>query len=125
MEKNNFFPADINGVNTGQATFQFKGHLYRKPVIWQCTLQTLDHHYQSLVASKKVSAAENIVLKKFIYISEEQSAAPKIHIGLDVDKIDEATIRKTIIMVNNYKKLHAGLHEYGMAYHYPKKQPEM
>ena len=121
MEKNTFFPDDISGINSGEAKFQFKGHLYNKPVTWQCTLQTLDNHYQSLFASRNVSEAESIMLKKFIYISEEQSATPKIHIGLDVDCIDEATIRKTIIMVNNYKKLHAGLHEYGMAYHYPRK----
>ena len=121
MEKNLVFPHDISGINTGQASFQFKGHLYNQPVIWQCTLQTLDHHYQSLIATQKISEAESIMLKKFIYIQDDQSPTPHIHIGLDVDCIDEATIRKTIIMVQNYKKLHAGLHEYGTAYHYPRK----
>lgn len=121
MEKSTFSPDDVNGIITGEATFQFKGHLYNQPVTWQCTLQTLDHHYQSLVASRKVSKTESIMLKKFIFIQDELSSTPSIHIGLDVDCIDEATIRKTIIMVQNYKKLNAGLHEYGTAYCYPMK----
>ena len=119
MEKNPVFPLNISGINSGQATFQLQGHFEQQAVIWQCTLQTLQHHYQSLITEQEISATENIMLKKFIHIKDESSAISQIHIGLDVDCIDEATIRKTIIMLHNYKNLHAGLHKYGTSYHYP------
>ena len=121
MEKNPVFPHEISGINTGQASFEFKGHFHNQPVIWQCTLQTLEHHYQSLIATQQISETENVMLKKFIQIQDNKSSTPHIHIGLDVDCIDEPTIRKTIIMVHNYKKLHAGRHEYGTSYRYPRK----
>lgn len=121
METNPVFPHDISGINTGQASFQFKGHFHNQPVTWQCTLQTLEHHYQTLIATQRISETEIIMLKKFIHIQDDNSPTPRILIGLDVDCIDEPTIRKTIVMVHNYKKLHAGLHEYGATYRYPGK----
>jgi len=121
MEKNPIFPHIITGINTGQASFQFKGHFHNQPVTWQCTLQTLEHHYQSLIATRQIADTENVMLKKFIHIHDDKSPTPHIHIGLDVDCIDKPTILKAIIMVHNYKQLHAGRHEYGTAYRYPGK----
>jgi hypothetical protein len=37
----------------------------------------------------------------------------KIEIGLNLPKIDETTILKTIIMVRQYKRLSHGRHDYG------------
>lgn len=111
----------ISGINTGKAQFQFEGHYSGKPVTWQCTLQTLDQYYQDLVNSNKINSSAPVTLRRFIDIAETDSPTPSINIVLDVDIIDEPTIRKSIIMVHNYKKLHEGLHEYGEAYSYPRK----
>jgi hypothetical protein len=120
MENSPVDTSTISGVNTGKALFQFKGHFYGRPVTWQCTLQTLDQHYQEMRQTGKIDDKTPVSLRKFIHITDIDSPAPAINIGLDVETIDEPTIRKTIVMVHNYKKLHAGLHEYGEIYHYPR-----
>ncbi|MGD8526264.1 MAG: hypothetical protein PVJ63_08435 [Thioalkalispiraceae bacterium] len=120
MEKNPALAEDIQGINSPRATFRFKGHFQGRPVEWICTLSTLDHYYQSLLENGKVSNHETVMLKRFIHIHEQDSSTPRIDIALDVDTIDDPTIRKTIIMIHNYKKLHAGWHEYGTAYRYPR-----
>ena len=120
MKEDLCFPNEIKGINTGQAEFEYQGHFQGADVLWQCTLQTLEDHYQSLISTQEISITEPVMLKKFIRIENETSSTPQIHVGLDVDYIDEATIRKTIIMLRNYKNLRAGLHSYGSAYHYPR-----
>lgn len=121
MENNPALPHDISGINTEQASFQFAGHFQNQDVLWHCSLQTLDSYYQTLLDTEKASSSDSVVLKRFIDIQNTPSATPLIKVVLDVDIIDEATIRKTIIMVHNYKNLSAGKHEYGTAYHYPRK----
>lgn len=111
----------ISGINTGKAEFSFDGHYHGTPVSWQCTLQTLDQYYQDLVNANKVDRDTPVTLRRFIDIAHVDSPTPSINIVLDVEKIDEPTIRKSIIMVHNYKKLHEGIHEYGEAYTYPRK----
>lgn len=111
----------IPGINTGKVTFQFEGHYRGKAVTWQCTLQTLDHYYQQQVNSRKIDRNDIVKLKRFIDVADTDTPTPSINIVLDVQKIDEPTIRKAIIMVHNYKKLHAGRHEYGEAHTYPRK----
>lgn len=111
----------ISGINTGKASFQFAGHYYGTPVTWQCTLQTLDQYYQELVNSNKIEPNTPMSLRRFIDIANTDSPTPSINIVLDVEIIDEPTIRKSIIMVHNYKKHHEGRHEYGETYTYPRK----
>lgn len=111
----------IPGINTGKVVFQFEGHYHGKPVTWQCTLQTLDKYYQELLDTNKVEPGTEVKLKRFINVVDVDTPTPSINIALDVKNIDEPTIRKAIIMVHNYKKLHEGLHEYGEAYTYPRK----
>ena len=112
---------NISGIGTEKATFQFQGHFHGKPVTWQCTLQTLDHYYDELLRNKKIESNIPLTLKRFIDIHGTDSPTPSINITLDVEIIDEPTIRKSVIMVHNYKKLHEGLHEYGEGYTYPRK----
>ena len=121
MESDAVNTQNISGIDTGKAIFEFQGHFNGKPVTWQCTLQTLDHYYEELLRNKKIESNIPVTLKRFINIIGTDSPTPSINITLDVEIIDEPTIRKTIIMVHNYKKLQEGLHEYGEAYTYPRK----
>ena len=121
MENSSVDINTVSGINTGKAQFQFDGRYHNNPVTWQCTLQTLDQYYQELVNSNKVKRDATIALKRFIHISGTDSPTPSINIVLDVEIIDEPTVRKSVIMVHNYKKLHEGIHEYGEAYTYPRK----
>ena len=121
MESSSINIHTIDGINTGKAKFQFEGRYYNNPVTWQCTLQTLDQYYQELVNSNKINSNTPTALRRFIQIAGTDSPTPSINIVLDVKIIDEPTVRKSIIMVHNYKKLHEGVHEYGEAYTYPRK----
>lgn len=120
MENSPVDMSTVKGINTGKAKFQFTGHYYGKPVTWQCTLQTLDQYYQQLVSNNKVDRNTPVTLQRFIDITDSDSPTPSINIALDVDIIDEPTIRKTIVMVHNYKRLHEGHHPYGAAYTFPR-----
>jgi hypothetical protein len=50
--------------------------------------------------------------QQFIDIRQENDAY-WIHIGLNVQQIDQAVIERSIIMVRNYRRLSEGRHEYG------------
>ncbi len=81
------------------ARLRFTGPFQGRRVIWNCTLSTL----------VSVHAPRN-----FIEVGAEEATGRAIHIGLDIAAIDTAAIRKTIIMVRQYKLLGPGRHEFGV-----------
>ena len=55
------------------------------------------------------------MLKRFIEIGASGESGTALKIGLNVPRIDTPVIRKTIIMIRQYKNLQPGRHEYGEA----------
>lgn len=51
-------------------------------------------------------------IRQSIEVSENNNSYA-VNIALNLKKIDEAAIERTIIMVRKYKFLHFGCHEYG------------
>ena len=49
----------------------------------------------------------------FIEIIEADEGIYSLNVGLDLKTIDEAVIKKTIIMIRNYKRLRIGRIEFG------------
>lgn len=80
------------------ARFRFTGAFQGARVIWDCTLTTL-------------AAAR--APRNFIDVGPADGAVRAIRVGLDLPAIDAATIRKTIVMIRQYRLLAPGLHEYG------------
>ncbi len=87
-------------------TFTFIGPLDGNPIIWNCQLQTL----QSLAQSRQLKQ-----MQQFIHIYNNQEIY-HLEIGLYLKQIDLATIKRTIIMIRQYKNLRSGQHNYGPFY---------
>jgi hypothetical protein len=90
------------------AQIRFIGSFNGRPVIWDATIVTLDHHYATCSSNERAHPDS-----QFIEVDEGEGDIRKIRIGLQLDCIDEQAILKTIIMIRKYKRLHTGRHEFG------------
>ena len=90
------------------AQIRFIGSFEGRPVIWDATIVTLDHRHATGGGNERAHPGS-----QFIEIDEGEGDIRKITIGLQLERIDEQTILKTIIMVRKYKRLHTGRHEFG------------
>lgn len=88
------------------AEFIFTGNFSGQPVIWNTRLSTL----HSIARSQHKTR-----LRQFILIQHTHRIY-QLDIGLYLKQVDIAAIKRTIIMIRNYKKLHQGLHIYGPEY---------
>ena len=52
--------------------------------------------------------------RSYICISNITASQAEIEIGLPVARIDTPTIKKTIVMIRQYKELRPGRHEFGL-----------
>lgn len=84
---------------------QFQGNFLGERVVWDMTLATLASHRDSLAAPASLPCP-------FIQIDAGVNGVYPILVGLDLPCIDEPAIRKTIIMVRNYKRLRIGTIEF-------------
>jgi hypothetical protein len=75
---------------------RFQGSFEARLVTWDATLQALD-----------TAGACN-----FIEVGEDGPGGTRLTIGLRVASIDEATVRKAVIMIRQYKRLRRGRHEW-------------
>lgn len=82
----------------------FAGPFKDEPVVWNACIETIEAYSQH----HRVGADP----QQFIDIRRENDAY-WIHIGLNLQQIDQAVIERSIIMVRNYKRLSEGRHEYG------------
>lgn len=83
----------------------FMGTFMGKPVTWEMQLQTLTHcrHIAANSAGNRCP---------FIEIFPSDTETYPIKVGLELAVIDEPAIRKTIIMIRNYKRLAIGRLEF-------------
>jgi hypothetical protein len=95
------------------AHVQFKGSFQGQQVLWDTHIITLQEVYRQGIAAGKYSDKNVISLSQFIDINEKDTAELTLTVGVDVPTIDAPAVLKTIIMINNYKRLRHGRHEYG------------
>jgi len=92
---------------------RFTGPFNDAQVVWNAKIQTLQakfrHHKNDVEAG-----IDQTSFKQSIDISEKDNSY-NIDIALNLKEIDEAAIKRTIIMIRKYKRLHPGHHEYGEA----------
>lgn len=94
------------------ASVLFLGKLHGEIVLWNMTLATLKHY--GLIYSKEVSVTKaGSPIRPFIEINQGYEGIHILRVGLDLETIDEQVIKKTIIMVRNYKRLLIGKIEFG------------
>jgi hypothetical protein len=92
------------------AAVVFLGPFQNQTVVWQMTLATLQHCRQT---QNDLAGNPNSFSKPFIEILPEQQGCYPLHVGLELEMVDEAVIKKTIIMLRNYKRLAIGRMEFG------------
>ncbi len=91
------------------AYFSFTGHLQQTSVIWHVHLTTCRSYMRT-------SVTQHDVCRQFIDIGKgEQDGHYQAQICLNIPRIDNAAILKTMVMMRQYKKLAPGRHEYGEA----------
>jgi hypothetical protein len=93
--------AELLGVPGGERLrLRFRGPFEGRTVTWDATLVALRRPGHP--------AGGN-----FIEIGADGPAGVAITVGLQVERIDPPTVRKTMIMIRRYKRLRRGRHDYG------------
>lgn len=96
------------------ATVIFLGPFQGHTVVWNMTVATLEYYRAAEVGSQS-SAKNNLFDRPFIEILEDVEGVFSLGVGLDIAVIDEPVIKKTIIMIRNYKRLTLGKIQFGVA----------
>lgn len=82
----------------------FAGPFNGELVVWNACIETIEAYSRHHPVDDDP--------QQFIDIWRENDVY-RIHIGLNVQQIDQAVIERSMIMVRNYKRLSEGRHEYG------------
>ena len=86
---------------------QFLGPFQNRMVAWDATLYTLTRYYQDYPA-QSTSTLQFCASPPFIEITPSAAGRYSLKVGLDLPTLDAPVIKKTIIMVRNYKRLRLG-----------------
>ena len=92
---------------------RFSGPFQGEPIIWDAYLQTLSYYVSK-------HSLQDQPTRQFIEVGDSGEAGRLIHLGLNLPKIDEPVILKSLIMVRQYKRLSPGRHEFGERFYFPK-----
>ena len=91
-----------------KASVRFLGPFHGRQVAWNMTLCALQG-----ARGEPRSTLPGGSCRSFMEIAAAPDGAFALTVGLDLAVIDEPTIRKTLIMVRNFKRLAIGRHEWG------------
>jgi hypothetical protein len=94
--------------DSGEAHFTLSGRFQNQEIVWDTTLVTLGHFH-----AQQPQSIQATVRSAFLEIGDETEYGRTIRVALDIQRIDEPAILRTIIMVRNYKRLRPGRHEFG------------
>ena len=103
-------------VPAAVATVTFIGPFQGRLIVWNMTLAALA--YGRKAVSTGITGLDSTVAgyaQPYIEISVGVEGVHMLRVGLDLAEIDEPAIRKTIIMIRNYKRLELGRMAFGSA----------
>jgi hypothetical protein len=89
---------------------RFIGRFQGRDVVWDMHLYTLARHEQE---RGRVPTAPDFSLRGLMLIEPESEHGYRLEVALNVPVIDEPAIRKTIVMMRNYRQLRLGLSTWG------------
>lgn len=95
----------LDAPGAEQLRVRFSGPFEGREVRWDARLVTLE-------AWRRDHPAEP-VRQNFITIGEESAQGIAITVGMNLERIDLPTLRKTMLMIRQYKRLARGRHDYG------------
>lgn len=93
------------------ASVSFLGQFQGQAVLWKMNLATL-HHYRLAAVDAKSTTEQRNFNCPFIEINAGFEGVYQIRVGLDLAVIDEPVIKKSIIMIRNYRRLAIGRIEF-------------
>lgn len=82
---------------------RFIGRFENREVLWDMQLYTLARYRQ------EQGDVPDAALRGLMHIAPGSEQAHTLEVALNVPSIDEPTLKKTIVMMRNYKQLHLGL----------------
>lgn len=92
----------------------FLGRFQGRPVAWNATIYTLERYHQEQSPAGAASS-QRASARSFFEIAPAADGSCGLKVGLNLPVIDEPAVKKTIIMIRNYKRLRPGRHEWGEA----------
>jgi len=96
----------IQQFNNEYAHIKFNGTFHGNTVTW-------DTHFFTMKGYIAHQKCKNTNLKQFIDINPITDDILKLTVALNIDAISTPNIQKMMIMINQYKNLSIGRHEYG------------
>lgn len=96
------------------AIIEFKGIFQGNEVLWHTEIRTLAYHCRLLSIGGKIRQFIDIPMDKVRF----DLATANLVLGLNLDKINQAAIRSSIILIRQYKNLKPGVHQYGELTHF-------
>ena len=98
----------------GQTTrIRFSGPFQGRTILWDTRLMTLRHYYGTLTGRERREG-----VRQFINVGTVCSVTGFVTVALNVPRIDEPAVLKTLTMLRLWKRLAAGQHEYGEAHYF-------
>jgi hypothetical protein len=94
------------------ASVLFLGPFQGQTVLWQMNLATLAH-FRLSASNNSSPLSPELIFRPFIEIQGGDRGVMQLAVGLELEAIDEPVIKKTIIMMRNYKRLALGRIEFG------------
>lgn len=89
---------------------QFIGRFQGREVVWNMLLYTLARREQE---RGRVPTAPGFALRGLMIIEPESEQAYRLEVALKLPLIDEPAIKKTMVMMRNYRQLRLGLRTWG------------
>lgn len=96
----------VQQFNSQHAHILFAGQFMGKAVIWDTQLFTVTEYARHVGYSHKT-------IRQCIKIEMGEKDSINLIVALNVPEINSPTIQKMMIMINQYKNLAVGCHEYG------------
>lgn len=92
----------LGPIGNASLRLRFDGPFQGRTVTWDATFATLT-----------ACSGNPAPQRNFIEIGQETDRGIPLTVGLNVPCIDLPTVRKTMMMIRQYKRLGPGRHEYG------------
>lgn len=106
--------ACLSVLPASKVRVRFVGRFQGEEQLWEMTLYTLACYYAEHSATAPATA-RRMRARSFIDIQAASNGGYRVDVALAVPIIDAPTVKKTVTMMRNYRRLRVGRHEWGEA----------
>ena len=98
----------LSALPAESARVRFTGRFEGRATRWEMRLQTLARWREGASGPTPEPPGRGV-----IEVGEERDGRRELLVALEVPQIDLPTVRKAVVMIRNYRGLHAGRHIWG------------